>query len=356
LKTMYDTINVIADGLMDTIDRESGGIESLNIKEIMARFTTDVIGDTAFGLNCHSVNNKSALFFEMSVKSMESFHFGKRLVLMQYKNIARMLRMKLTPTYVSDFYSNVVKSTIDHRTKNSAENRNDLMNLLMNMMKNDGLTLDQVTAQSFFYFVSGYETSSTTLVFCLYELATHSALQEKARQSVEEVLHKFGDELTYDSIGELEYLDRVIKETLRKWPPSASIQRVALKDYKIPNSKLVIEKDCAVMIPVYGIHHDPEIYPNPTVFDPDRFLPEVEKLRHPFAYLPFGEGPRICPAIKFAMLEVKICLAKLLMKYHLSLDTNKTHTPLRICPTNFMMNPVGGVYVNFDKLHHDHHD
>lgn len=176
LKMMYDTIVTIADGLMETIDRETLTSGSLNIKEIMARFTTDVIGkyfrlqahrrlmqilanssqtgDTAFGLNCHSVNDKSAKFFEMSVKSMESFHFGKRLVYSKYKKIARMLRMKLTPTYVSDFYTKVVKSTIDHRNQNSGENRNDLMNLLMNMMKTDGLSLNQVTAQSFFYFVS----------------------------------------------------------------------------------------------------------------------------------------------------------------------------------------------------------
>lgn len=108
------------------------------------------------------MNDKSAEFFEMSVKSMESFKFGKRLVLNKYKNIARMLRVKLTPKHVSEFYTKVVKATIDYRTENAAGERQDLMNLLMNMMKNDGMSLSQVTAQSFFYFVSSAALKSSS--------------------------------------------------------------------------------------------------------------------------------------------------------------------------------------------------
>lgn len=103
---------------------------------------------------------------------------------------------------------------------------------------------------------------------------------------------KYQNKLTYESLNELVYLEKIVKETLRKWPPSVSVQREAKADYKVPNSKLVIEKGCAVMIPVYGIHHDPDIYPNPDLFDPSRFDADQSKGRHTFAFLPFGEGPR----------------------------------------------------------------
>lgn len=349
LKLMHDTISTIGDSLVATISNETAERGSLNIKEMMARFTTDVIGDIAFGLNCESVKNKSSKFFEMSIKSMESFHFGKRLILNHYKNIARMLGITLTPKYVSEFYTSVVKDTIDHRNKTQI-NQNDLINILIKMMDNEGLPLDQVTAQSFFYFVSGYETSSTTLVFCLYELSTNKDLQQKARDSVRQVMATHEDKITIEAVNDMGYLDQVIKETLRIWPPSPSIQRIASNDFKVPGTKHFIEKDCVVMVPIYAIHHDPEIYPDPEVFDPERFTPEEISKRHPCAWLPFGDGPRVCPAIKFAMLEIKICLAKLLMNYNFALDTDKTRLPLRINPSNFMMNPDGGVFVNFDKI------
>jgi cytochrome P450 family 6 len=79
---------------------------------------------------------------------------------------------------------------------------------------------------------------------------------------------------------------------LRKYPPATNTQRVAKEDYPIPNTKIVLEKGTSVMIPIYAIHHDPEIYPKPEVYDPDRFSPEETKKRHHFSFLPFGEGPR----------------------------------------------------------------
>lgn len=85
-----------------------------------------------------------------------------------------------------------------------------------------------------------------------------------------------------------------IIETLRKYPPIPTIFRICTEQYKIPDTNVVIDKDTIVQIPILGIHYDPEYYPDPDKFDPERFSLENKSQRHQYTWLPFGEGPRIC--------------------------------------------------------------
>lgn len=89
-----------------------------------------------------------------------------------------------------------------------------------------------------------------------------------------------------------------LTETLRKYPPFTTLRRVAQTNYKVPDSDIVIEKDMTVVIPVFAIHNDPAIYPNPDKYDPGRFSTEETKKRHPMSFLAFGEGPRNCIALR----------------------------------------------------------
>lgn len=92
----------------------------------------------------------------------------------------------------------------------------------------------------------------------------------------------------------LPYLDMVISETLRKYPPLAFLDRLTLANYKVPNSDLVLEKGTPVFISMTGLHYDPEYFPDPHKYDPLRFTEEAKKSRRSFVYFPFGEGPHIC--------------------------------------------------------------
>lgn len=83
-------------------------------------------------------------------------------------------------------------------------------------------------------------------------------------------------------------------ETLRKHPPVGVVPRMCNKSYTLPETDLIIEKNMKILVPIHAIHHDPKYYPNPSVFDPDRFLDVNKKLRDSCTFLPFGEGPRIC--------------------------------------------------------------
>lgn len=218
-------------------------------------------------------------------------NFFKRFLRTSYRDIARALRIKLLPSDIADFYMNITKETVNYREKNPDVKRQDFMNLLVEMKNENIVTIEQIAAQSFVFFLAGYETSSSTMTYCMFELALNQEIQKKARDSVIKVLEKHNNNLNYDSLNEMTYLEQCINETLRKYPVVANLQRTSISEYKIPSTNVKLLKNQTVWIPVYAIHHDEDIYPNPHEFNPDRFEASEVAKRHPMSFLPFGEGP-----------------------------------------------------------------
>lgn len=188
------------------------------------------------------------------------------------------------------------------------------------------------------------------MTYCLFELSINEEVQEKAREDVRKALNKHNGELTYDTIGDMDYLEQCINETLRKYPVVTSLQRAANRDYKVPGTNVVLPKGQAVQIPVHAIHYDEEIYPDSKRFDPDRFTPDEVAKRHQFAHIPFGEGPRICIGLRFAMVEMKIGLARILMRYKFTLDRSKTSIPLKFVPSSPIITPTEKIIMNLVKI------
>ena len=132
------------------------------------------------------------------------------------------------------------------------------------------------------FLVAGYDTTGTTLAFACYQLAKNPEIQERLREEVEEVSGgDINEEITYEDLHKMMYLDQIISETLRFHNPAGMLQRNALRDYKVPGHDLVIEKDIQVWINVIAVHMDPKNYPNPTEFDPEHFNKEAKAARHP---------------------------------------------------------------------------
>ncbi|GLG95813.1 Cytochrome P450 6k1, partial [Gryllus bimaculatus] len=236
--------------------------------------------------------------------------------------------IKLPPTHVADFFIRVVKETVDYREKNNIK-RNDFMQLLIEL-RNKAQLLDDyentelsstdnelpkvsktqngtskdsddieltdslLAAQAFVFFAAGYETSATTMGFALHELAMNLDVQDKLQVELDSVLGEHNGEFSYESIQKMNYLDKVIQETLRKYPPLPNHFRRCTVPYIIPGTKVRLEKGTRVFIPILGLQMDPAYFPDPHKFDPERFSEENKATRPRFAYLPFGEGPRNC--------------------------------------------------------------
>jgi len=271
--------------------------------------------------------------------------------------LSEFLKLRLVKPEVEKFFMDVISETIEYRKKNNVE-RKDFLQLLIQLKEKgyiedpdkpdekpedaEKLTFNQLAAQAFVFYVGGFETSATTTQWTLYEMALNPDIQEKTRKDINDVLAKHGGKITYDSIMEMKYLDRVVAETLRKYPPVPFLQRECNTRYQISGTKDVLEKGTLVFMPIYGLHMDPYYFPNPEKFDPDRFTEEEKQKRHHFAYLPFGEGPRNCIGMRFGLLQTKVGLATILSNYELHV-CEETPVPLKLDPTQVVFSPAGGV-------------
>lgn len=220
LKLMFPNILEVAVRLIDVVEKQIETNEEMEMKTLLARFTTDIIGTCAFGIDCNCLHDPEAEFSKMGLKAFQPRNSPiQQTIALTFPNLAKMLHFKSTRDDVSEFFLKVVADVVKHREENSVQ-RNDFMNLLL-QLKNSGdvedknkLSLEQIAAQSFVFFLAGFETSSTTMTFCLHELSLHQDIQEKARENVMEVMEKCGGKITYEGLHEMTYLEQCINGLL----------------------------------------------------------------------------------------------------------------------------------------------
>lgn len=230
MKMMFETLVNCSDQLLVEMDKTAGK-EPIDIKNILARFTTDIIGSCAFGIECNSLKNPDDEFTQyLKLFFVEGFWQNLNgIITFVAPDLAKKLKMKVVNPVLSNFFMNVVQDTVNVREKNNIY-RKDFMHLLL-QLKNRGklvdddsifknstdgenkevtLSMNELAAQAFVFFLAGYETSSTTMTFCLFELASNPEIQKKLQEEVIEVLKKHDNKLTYEAIMDMRYMDKVV--------------------------------------------------------------------------------------------------------------------------------------------------
>lgn len=204
------------------------------------------------------------------------------------------------------------------------------------------LTRDEIIGNLMLFMFAGYETTSSTLTICTHFLVNHQDLQEKLRQELQQVLRRDG-KFDYANVMQLEYLNAFICEALRLIPPvQFFVTRLALEDYEYDGR--VIPKGTGIVVSANKLHNDPDVYPRPEVFDPDRFCGEGRQLANSVYWMPFGHGPRNCVGMRFALLEVKLALANLLTRFRLE-PGPRTEIGRLSVNIRSVVTPVHGVFV-----------
>ncbi|XP_050716917.1 cytochrome P450 3A41-like [Eriocheir sinensis] len=346
MKSMYPLVCEKADALVKFSMNQATKQPHVDMKKNFGRFTIDTIASCAFGLECNSLVNEKAEFPRKAdiFFNMTGLRLLKFVIVMVAPKILRTFNISVNPPEV-DFFINAAKATIAARR--AGQKRGDFLDLMLEVLDNPDnpdskhvLSDMSLVAQCVLFIIAGYDTTASLLASSSFLLAKNKDEQQRLRDEVRQIVAEHGD-LTYHGIMENKLLDACLQETLRLYPPATGLERSCTKTYTLPGTDLTLEPGDLVQVPVWGIHHDSRYWPDPDAFIPDRFLPENKSNIQPFTHIPFGMGPRNCLAMRFALMEAKVALAKLLLEAEL--EPAPGHENLVVTNAGGLLRPKDGV-------------
>ncbi|XP_023938411.2 cytochrome P450 6k1-like [Bicyclus anynana] len=295
----------------------------IHLKKLFADYSTDVIGTSAFGVACDAtLTGRSHL--RTVTEQFTQFSVLRGIgwcSMFFFPETVDFFRFKFFPKTSTDYFKRVYRAAVAQREAQSHDvESKDLLDVLLKIKKeseeqNLGYSEDFIVAQAAIFLSGGYDTSGSLLAFMTYELAYYPEIQDKLYEYLLEAKERNGsDVFTSDQLADMTYLNYVIKEGLRKYSPMSWLDRVAADDYKV-DDKLTIKAGTPVYVNGVGMAYDPDYFPDPDKFDPDRFTPENEQNIKPYTYMPFGEGPRICIGMRFGLMTVRFAMVAIYLNY-----------------------------------------
>ncbi|NP_001104006.1 cytochrome P450 CYP6AE7 [Bombyx mori] len=349
IRNMFRTIEKCSGVFENLLDEESLAPE-VEMRSVMSRFTMDCIGGCAFGVDTNAMQEpKDNIFKTMGYLFFESTTRRgiKNVFKAIWPEIFYGLGFKVFPTDLNEFFSKLLVGIFEARDYKPSS-QNVFINLLLNLKKNRHIVGDRLlkiktgnvraeskiklevddellVSQCVAFFIAGFETSSTISRFTLYELAKNPDVQKRAQKEVDEYIKKHNNKLDYDCVKELPFVEACIDEALRLYPVLGVLTREVMEQYTFPTG-LTLDKGDRVHIPVYHLHRDPEYFPEPELFKPERFCGEEKRNIRPFTYLPFGAGPRTCIGQRFAKMQMLAGLVTILKRYTVCLAEGMPET------------------------------
>ncbi|KAL7738685.1 hypothetical protein ACLKA6_006970 [Drosophila palustris] len=347
-------------------ERNNEGVE-LELKEFFTRYTNDVIATAAFGVQVNSFVDQQNEFFTLGQR-ISQFSFWGGLKIMLFILVPRLMKALRVPPMDMDnvaYFKRLVFGAIEQRREQKIV-RPDMIQQLMEAQRlfreqqekqeqsTDGAEFndEDLLAQCLLFFSAGFETVSTCLSFTTHELLMNPRVQQTLHEEILEVEQRLeGKPLDYDSLMGMKYLDNIISESLRKWPPAIVIDRMCGADFELRDeageSLLQLRKDELVHIPIVALHYDPDNFEQPEQFRPERFDDAHKHEIRPFTYLPFGIGQRSCIGQRMALMEVKSLIYQLVLRFHL-LPAERTTQDMMGSITGFRLEPREGSWCRFE--------
>ncbi|GJQ72804.1 hypothetical protein Trydic_g1454 [Trypoxylus dichotomus] len=330
-----------------------------DVLPMITNTTLDVICETAMGLPANAITKNKEEYVkalrdmtEMAMWRSIRPHFRWHPMFYIHPQ-GRKFRKILKELH--DFSNNVLAERKIRR--NAIENQENLpnqqgrkkrlsfMDLVLETADDPNLISDKDMRDLVDTFLfAGFDTTSASTCWSVFCMGNHPEVQEKMFEEVRSVLGDKPQPTTIEELNQLTYMECVIKEALRLFPVLGVITRVLSEDIELDGYR--IPSGTQAILHIGMVHRDPEHFPEPNKFIPERFLPENSKTRHPFAYIPFSAGPRNCIGQKFALTEEKTILASIINKYKIT--SMLTIDEMKIFP-HTLIRPQDGIKIKLER-------
>ncbi|XP_050497944.1 cytochrome P450 9e2-like [Diabrotica virgifera virgifera] len=382
MKGMFVLMKAIAERFANFYLSQNKDVIPVEMKEVSRRYSNDVIASTILGFEVDSLAKPNNEFF---INGTNLTSFGSVRVFFRFlfnlflPNLAKLFSIRIIEQTIGDFFTNIIKNSIKMREEKGIV-RPDMIHLLLEARKGSSkvdehpttadtgyatveehlksevktdITNDDIVAQALVFFFAGFDSSSNLMSFLGYELCANLDIQETLREEVKATMENCNGKLTYEALVNMKYMNMVVSEGLRKWP-AAFLEKLCNKPYTIepvlPEEKPVqLKPGDIVHLSTYSMHHDPELFPDPETFDPERFSEENKANIKPYSYIPFGLGPRNCIGSRLALLETKI-LFFYIVRYFKIVPIEKTDIPIKLDKSVFTIIPRKGINVGFERI------
>ncbi|XP_048478586.1 cytochrome P450 6B5-like [Plutella xylostella] len=369
------------------LDEEIAKSPLQEVGSLAYRFTMDSICACAFGVesNVMGDNPEKNPFTKIGDDILEfpKWRGLKLAIRAAWPSFFYGMGLKLFPTSIDEFFRSMLQRVCIERGAGPSP-RQDYVDLLLSLRKNNSIRGDSLDnmkdasnkirlnleaeeellmSQAIVLFAAGYETTSRTMSFLLYELAKNPDIQEKCLAEVDAYLSTRG-EVQFDVTTALPYLSQCVDEALRLYPVFAVLTREVAAPLRLPlggrgaggaGGGVLLPRGLRVHIPVLHLHTHPDYFPEPERFRPERFSSEERRNIRSHTYFPFGEGPRLCIGKRFALLQLLAGLVTVLKSYRVSPAPPASPAapappaPLRMKPVSLTQQAEGGVPLVFTR-------
>jgi cytochrome P450 len=326
---------------MDSVCSDSNGTITVPISKFTSAMTLDILGAAAFRYDFDVLSTVTATCCGESEYVNAYNYILDHIVSAPYMLGGKLFaKLPLDANTKMEQALNKMDSLVYTMIKEArdTEGEHTLLDMMLHATEENAenqLTDEELRSNIILIFLAGHDTTSSSLTAALYLLAKHADVQDKLISDIDQSLGTDQNTpVSLESLQSVEYLEFVIKEVLRMYPPVVQIPgRKVRKTQQVGD--VIVKKGALVAVSIYNIHHNPLYWNNPHEFRPERFSDEESQYRPAMAWMPFGLGARSCPGNKFSMLEQKIFLATLLQRYKVKLADND-YTVLKrgllLCP------------------------
>jgi cytochrome P450 len=313
----------------------------IEINEAMTGLTLEIIASAMFnvsiGEQTRPMGEAVAILSEAAMREA-----GRPFTLPLWLPLPNIRRTRWAMSYLDDLIRGIIRER-----RASGQDKGDLLSMLLSAVDEEGdgrgMTDEQVRDQAMTLLLAGHDTTAGTLAWLWYLLARHPEEEARVADEVERVLQ--GRRPTAHDLPQLRYTEMVVKETLRLYPQAyvlfarVAAEPVSIGDYLVPKAGLVY------CVP-YVLQRDCRWFTEPEAFDPERFTPERFEAVPPYAYIPFGAGPRVCIGAAFATMEMVLTVATLIQRFRLALAPGQGEPePLPL----FSLRPKGEVRLTLTR-------